>query len=161
MKQNFSNLAAERWTRVAAVFYAAWGIVHILGGVMLLSAGTGEPAQALRAMATGAGNDAIPANPGPVVSALFAYHAFNLLWLGALVTFVAVRWNWHGSQSGFWLNLFVVGMVDLGLVATMIRPGYIPVSEGAIGVTLFVAAAFCSVMARYSGRTSVSVQAAA
>ena len=145
---NLNSTSGRAWARAGAVFYALWGLLHVAGGASLLAQGLADPAAGLRAMATGAGTGAFGNGPGAVTGALFTYHSFNLVWLGLLVTALALVFNWRNSAAGFWLNLSIVGAVDLGLVWTMMKPGYIPVSQGGIGVGLFLAAALCSGIAR-------------
>jgi hypothetical protein len=41
---------------------------------------------------------------------------------------VAVLLNWRNDRIGYWLNINVVGAGDLGYVALVIVPGYVPAS---------------------------------
>jgi hypothetical protein len=51
-----------------------------------------------------------------VASSVFAFHAFNLMWLGLLAGLIAVRLNWYNVLAGYWLNVALVGFTDLGLL---------------------------------------------
>ena len=76
---------------------------------------------------------------------VFAYHAFNLTWLGIFVSVVAVISNWRNQASGFWVNLALVGMIDLGLIIYMVVPGVIPGSDPWwLGLLLYILAAIFS-----------------
>lgn len=78
---------------------------------------------------------------------VFAYHAFNLTWLGILVSVVAVVSNWKNQASGFWFNLALVGLIDLGLILYMVVPGVIPSSDPWwLGPMLYVVAMIFSAM---------------
>ena len=41
---------------------------------------------------------------------------------------VAILLNWRNDRIGYWLNLIVVGAVDLGYVVLVVVPGYVPAS---------------------------------
>jgi hypothetical protein len=78
---------------------------------------------------------------------VFAYHAFNLTWLGVLVSVIAVVSNWKNQASGFWVNLALVGLIDLGLIVYMVVPDVIPSSDPWwLGPVLYVLAVFFSAM---------------
>jgi hypothetical protein len=59
-----------------------------------------------------------------VAAAFMGMGSFNILWIGLLVTVVAVTMNWSNSRLGYWLNLAVVGATDAGLVWALLAPGY-------------------------------------
>jgi hypothetical protein len=81
---------------------------------------------------------------GGLAEAVLAYYAWNLLWIGVLVTVVAVRFNWRNDPAGFWLNLVVVSAVDLGLVVTLVLPGHMALADGLMGIVLWLPALFFS-----------------
>jgi hypothetical protein len=41
---------------------------------------------------------------------------------------VAILLNWRNDWIGYWINIIVVGAVDLGYVVLVIVPGHVPVS---------------------------------
>lgn len=127
--------------RLGAACYVLWGVVHVLGGtVMLLTLGNDGGAAVFRMLATvnpGTVPDAVP----PVATAVLGFHAWNMVWIGALVTVLAIRFNWRNQRLGFWLNRVLAGAADLGLVATLLMPGHMRVADGLPGLVLFVPAA--------------------
>jgi hypothetical protein len=70
-------------------------------------------------------------------AAVLGYHAFNILWIGALVAVIAVRYNWKNDPRGYWANMLLAGLMDAGLVVFMLSPGIIAWTDGMIGLTLF------------------------
>jgi hypothetical protein len=70
-----------------------------------------------------------------------------LTWLGVLVSVIAVVSNWKNQASGFWVNLALVGLIDLGLIVYMVVPDVIPSSDPWwLGPVLYVLAVFFSAM---------------
>jgi hypothetical protein len=124
---------SNTFAKIGAVFYLLWGLLHVLGGFLMLGASSvnmGSYLQVLMGEQSSLSN--ITMNNAIATSAtlqVFAYHAFNLTWLGVLVSVIAVVSNWKNQVSGFWVNLTLVGLIDLGLIVYMIVPGVIPSSD--------------------------------
>ena len=124
---------SNKFAKVGAVFYLLWGFVHIAGGMLMLSASSVDMGNYLQVLM---GNQSaftnVTATNELATSAtmqVFAYHAFNLTWLGILVSVIAIVSNWKNQASGFWVNLALVGLIDLGLIVYMVAPGVIPSSD--------------------------------
>lgn len=122
--------------KIATIFFILWGVVHVLGGaVMLASAWSGNTAETLKMFATAdealAGTEA-----NPVMDAVIAFHAFNILWFGAAAVVIAVLYNWKNDRQGFWLNALLIGLADLGLILTLVGPGYMSFADGSPGIVL-------------------------
>lgn len=126
--------------RVGAVFYILWGLLHVVGGAVLLSTWNSAGAPELLRSYGSAVASSVPETLPAVVGGVGAFHAFNLLWIGLLVIVVAVKLNWQNSRTGAWLNGTLAGMADLGLIIFLLLPGYMPWAEGAPGIVLFVPA---------------------
>ena len=125
--------------RVGAILFLLWGIVHIIGGAtfVYLTATSGTDV-ALQTMASAI--ESVSAGTGADVGALLSYHFFNIAWLGLLAVAVAVTLNWKNSISGFWINLAVVGLTDIGLLFFMLLPGTMSWADGSVGIVLGLAA---------------------
>lgn len=141
----------SRFARIGAVFYAFWGLIHVGGGTLLLLAALAGTDAFLRAQVGSS-----PVDPGHlaggastirIADSVFAFHAFNLVWLGALTTAVAVRLNWYNSTPGYWMNLALVGFTDLGLLLFLVRTGTVPASDAWIGPVLFIPGCVFSTLA--------------
>jgi hypothetical protein len=146
-----------RSSRIGAICYALWGVIHIIGGAVLLQAALEGTDAFVRAQVGGSLLD-VGALSGSgstvtVVSSVFAFHAFNLTWLGLLAGFIAVRLNWYNASVGYWLNLALVGFTDLGLVLFIVGPGVMSWADAWIGPALFVPAWFFSTLGMRDGRT--------
>jgi len=142
--------------RIGAIFYALWGVLHVLGGgailTTLLSDG-GVAAQAMFGTALPASD--LPTRSNTIVDGVMAYHSFNIIWFGIVVTIVALRLNWKNSVAGYWINLILVSLVDMGLFVTQVFPGRIAFADAMVGATLWIPAVIFSTFAiRRSGISS-------
>lgn len=140
---------SNKFAKIGAVLYLLWGLLHIAGGLLMLSASSvnmGSYLQVLMGQQSVLTN--VSTNSEAATSAtmhVFAYHAFNLTWLGVLVSVIAVVSNWKNQASGFWFNLALVGLIDLGLIVFMVVPGVIPSSDPWwLGPVLYVVAVIIS-----------------
>lgn len=154
---------STRLSKAGAVFYALWGVIHIIGGAVLLQAALTGADAFVRAQ-VGSSPVALPplGAQGPalsVASGVFAFHAFNLTWLGLTVLCVAILLNWRNVPAGYWLNLALVGFTDVGLVLFIVTPGVMPWADAWIGPVLFVPAWLFSTMGMRSKPSGVSADA--
>jgi hypothetical protein len=139
----------NRLAKAGAIWYALWGIVHVLGAALQLVALRSQGGAGLTAMISTARPFDAQAAAVPEASAAFmGMGAFNLLWIGALVTVVAVTLNWRNARLGYWLNLGIVGATDAGLLWALLVPGIMAWSDGLVGLVLFAAAVVCSTLGR-------------
>lgn len=126
--------------KIGAALFVLWGVIHVLGGGMIVAAAlSGPPAKALAMMGTSVNQTELATVPGGIVNAVIQFHGFNILWMGIVSIAVAIFLNWRNSRIGFWVNLAVIGFADLGLILFLIVPGYMSWSDGLIGPVLFVA----------------------
>jgi hypothetical protein len=51
--------------------------------------------------------------------------------VAGLVT--ALTLNWRNSPWGYWINLALIGVADIGFIVFVLLPGYIPLWPGLIG----------------------------
>jgi hypothetical protein len=140
--------------RIAALVYLLWGLVHVVGGAAMLNACSAGPENFLRMLS--GDQTAVLADAASTRSVwgflaaneVFAFHSFNIIWLGLIACVVAIRMNWKNSVAGFWLNLAIVGFADLGLIVFMVVPGVMHLSDALIGPILFVVATVFSMLGR-------------
>jgi hypothetical protein len=127
--------------KFGAVFYALWGLLHLVGGAaILLALGDGTAAGfAVYQNATGE----FPAVSG----AILAMNSFTIAWVGALVLFVAVTQNWRNRVAGAWLNFTLAGMMDVALVVFLLAPGFVSLGDAMLGISLLGVAAPCCFLA--------------
>ncbi|MDN5205574.1 hypothetical protein QQ008_29590 [Fulvivirgaceae bacterium BMA10] len=127
------------YNKIGAIFFILWGVLHVFGGGALMLSATTNINEHLQGTGTGASNEQLPnLMQETVVSGIASFHSFNLFWMGLLVTIIAVMLNWKGSKIGFWINLAITGMADLGLLLFLVGPGYMFWSDGLPGPILFI-----------------------
>ena len=108
------------FARIGAVLYILWGLLHIVAAFKVYSLG-----QTLE--------------QGMLQGRIYQ-GAWNLLFFAVFGIVVAVLYNWKNNQMGYWLNLVVVSVADVGFIITILLPGYLPVFPGAIGPILWLLA---------------------
>ena len=122
--------------KIGAVLYAIWGLLHLVA--------------ALAVYRLGASLDA-----GMVQGRLFQ-SAWNLLFFAVFAIVVAVFFNWRNTRAGYWLNLVVISVTDIGFIAFVLAPGYLPVWPGMLGPIFWVAGAAVTTLAIRHGWGDVS-----
>lgn len=127
--------------KAGAVFYALWGILHILGGSAMLMQESGTAILAMIGTGEAAGT---AGETSTLVDTVLRYHSFNLIWIGALVLITAILKNWHNDRSGYWLNLIVVSTVDMALLITTVIPRIMALSTAMPGIVLWIPAVIFS-----------------
>jgi hypothetical protein len=128
--------------KIGAVFYILWGIFHAYIGILLLSKVIGEgTGPALAAIGNALPASQIPQANIPVMNGVIAHYSWNLVWFGAYAIVLAIFMNWKNSRVGYWFNLVVVSLTDLGFIFAILVPGYITFAAGATGPILWVIAA--------------------
>lgn len=110
--------------RIGSAFYVIWGILHINAAYAILRVGQSV-------------------DPGMVQARVFQ-DAWNILVGAIAVIVVGVAMNWRNSKVGFWVNLTVVSLLDIGFIILVIVPGYAPLWPGLQGPIAWMIAAFFS-----------------
>lgn len=128
-------------TRTATILFFLWGLVHVVGGAVMLIALGGGPEAYLGTLTSVERASASLVAAGSPAAAVFGFHAWNILWIGAVVAVVAVTLNRKASPIGFWINLALVSGADLGLLIFLILPGVMTWASGAPGLILWIPAA--------------------
>lgn len=111
---------------IGAIFYLAWGGLHLLAAYQVRRLGLGM-------------------SEGMVRGRLFQ-SAWNLAFLAIMVSVVAVALNWQNSTIGYWLNLAVASVTDIGFIIFILRPGYAPLWPGSLGPALWLLATLFSTL---------------
>jgi hypothetical protein len=113
--------------KLGASMYVIWGVLHL------------KAAQATWQL--GAGIDA------GLLQARIYQSAFNLLFFAVAAIVIAVWLNWRNDKVGYWANLVMVSVVDIGFIWLVLAPGWIPVFPGILGPVFWVLAAIFSTIA--------------
>lgn len=147
--------------KIGAIFYILWGLLHIVGAAALFQQiSVGGTTAVLAAIGSAMPRSELPQISGGVTAAVVVYHVWNLLWVGFFVLVVGLRLNWKNSPLGYWLNMAVVGAIDLGLLVTLLLPGYMALSDGIWGLVLWFFAALFSTLGLLSNNSRRASQAA-
>ena len=108
------------FARSGAVTYVLWGLLHVEAARRVMMLG-----QSLE--------------PGMVQARIYQ-GAWNLLFFALFGIVVAVWMNWKNNRTGYWLNLVVVSVGDIGFILLVLAPGYLPLMPGALGPALWILA---------------------
>lgn len=140
-------------SKLGAVFYILWGLLHIAGGLAIMVQAT--PSAQIALQATAEPPESFIGITNAAVGGIVNYHAFNLVWFGLFAIVVAVILVWKNLQLGYWLNFLVIGFVEFGLIAFMLLPGIMSWADGSVGLGLFFLALFFSSIGVVYGQYSV------
>jgi hypothetical protein len=108
------------FARIGAVLYILWGVLHIVAAYKVYTLG-----QTLE--------------QGMVQGRIYQ-GAWNLLFFALFGIVVAVLYNWKNSKFGYWLNLIVVSVGDIGFIVAILLPGYLPFFPGSLGPIIWLLA---------------------
>ena len=112
--------------QIGALFYLAWAGLHLNAAFLVYKLASRQPAGMLRAR---------------------VYQgAWNLAFFAVAAAAVAVLLNWFNTPLGFWLNLTITGVTDIGFILFVIAPGYLPLWPGLLGPALWMAALIFSTL---------------
>jgi len=106
--------------------YFIWGLLHLKAAYSVYQLGTSLEA-------------------GMVQGRIFQ-DAWNLLFFALVGIIVAVIFNWNNSRLGYWINLITVSVTDIGFIAFVLVPGYLPVFPGILGPVFWVLGAVFSTL---------------
>ena len=108
------------YSKSGSSFYVLWGVLHIV------------VASKVYTMAQGV-------DVGIVQGRIFQ-DAWSLLFFAVFAIIVGIFFNWKNDQLGYWLNLIIVSVADIGYIIFILVPGYIPIIPGIIGPALWILA---------------------
>jgi hypothetical protein len=120
------------FARSGAITYVLWGLLHVEAARRVMMLG-----QSLE--------------PGMVQARIYQ-GAWNLLFFALFGIVVAVWMNWKNNRAGYWLNLVVVSVGDIGFILLVLAPGYLPLMPGALGPALLILALILTTIGYRQGR---------
>ena len=106
--------------QIGAFLYVGWGLLHLSAAWRVYKLGTRQAA-------------------GMVQGRLYQ-GAWNLAFFAVAAVVVAVVFNWNNSPAGYWLNLVMTSVTDIGFIAFVLAPGYLPLRPGILGPALWILA---------------------
>ena len=98
--------------------YIIWGLLHLKAAMSVYKLGTSL-------------------DPGVIQGRIFQ-DAWNLLFFAVVSIFVAMKWNWKNNSCGYWINLITVSVTDIGFIAFILIPDYLPLFPGILGPVFWV-----------------------
>ena len=112
--------------KIGSVLYVIWGLLHIVAAVQGFQLG---------------------ASLGPgLVHGKINQGAWDLLFIALAGISIAIIYNWKNSPLGYWLNLLIVSIADIGFIIFVLLPGYIDIFPGILGPVFWISAAIFSTL---------------
>jgi hypothetical protein len=119
--------------QIGALFYVAWALLHLYAAFQVYKLGSRQIAG--------------------MVGGRIYQGAWNLAYFAVSVAVVAVVFNWFNNPLGFWLNLIMSSVTDIGFMLFVIAPGYLPLWPGLLGPALWIAALIFSTVGLLAARS--------
>src|SRR6187401_2317383 len=110
--------------QTGAVLYILWGLLHLFAASQVFKLGA-------------------RLEKGMVKGRIFQI-ALNLACLAMIVIVIAVIYNWVNSPLGYWLNLALASITDIGFIIYILVPRYLPLNPGILGPALWILATIFS-----------------
>ena len=110
--------------QTGAVLYILWGLLHLFAAFQVFKLGA-------------------RLEKGMVKGRIFQ-NALNLACIAMIVIVIAVIYNWVNSPLGYWLNLALASITDIGFIIYILVPGYLPLKPGILGPALWILATIFS-----------------
>ena len=118
--------------KTSSGLWVVWGLVHMLAGVIVLSADTASGFSAI----AGAGSaEHLLTDYHPATGAILNQHGWNLFWFGA-VTLIGGIFIWRGSMSAVLVTALIGGLADLGYFVFLDMGGFVNFIPGTV-MTIF------------------------
>ncbi|RKZ55632.1 MAG: hypothetical protein DRQ44_17600 [Gammaproteobacteria bacterium] len=108
------------YSKLGSILYIIWGVLHIIVASKVYALGQSMDANILQ---------------GRIFQ-----DAWSLLFFAVFAIVVGLFFNWKNERLGYWLNLIVVSVADIGYIIFILLPGYVPIMPGVIGPALWVLA---------------------
>lgn len=131
---------SNAYAKTAALSWAFWGGVHVIGGSTMLYTLGGVDGLPDTVMVALMGSDM----PLPLVPTLLE-HNFNNAWFG-LIVLLGSLFVWRNDRNAMILCAIVGGLAQLGYTIFVVLPGHAPL-PGAIMTVVAAAAVVLSVLA--------------
>jgi hypothetical protein len=119
--------------RLGAVAYVIWGVAHVAAAFSFYQAGMAMPFSDIQ---------------GRILQ-----NAWNIFFLAIAVIAVAIAFNWRNNAWGYWINLTVASVGDVGFIIFLMLPGQFPVFPPILVLVLWIVAVALTTVAYRSGRT--------
>ena len=115
-----------KFAKIGSAFYVIWGLLHIVGAIQGFQLGASLELDLVRGKI----------NQG----------AWDLLFVALAGISIAVIYNWKNNRLGYWINLIMVSIADIGFIIFVLIPGYVDLFPGILGPVFWVSAAIFSTL---------------
>lgn len=123
-------------SKISAVLWIIWGLVHILAGVLTMKGVlTGDISSSVYGIADAVDSASLTMDYPKAAGAIIGQHGFNLCWIG-IVTFTSAFFVWKGNKNAIFLAAITGGLADLGYFLFMDLGGYVNFVPGTV-MTIF------------------------
>jgi hypothetical protein len=112
------NIMTRTASRIGAVSYLIWAVIHL------------QAATKVYALASGL--------PMGMVQGRIHQAAWNLGAMAVSALIIAPTMNWRNSKAGYWLNLAIISVTDIGFIVFILVPGYMPLNPGVAGPVFWI-----------------------
>ncbi len=118
--------------RLGTVAYVIWGLAHIVAAYSFYAAAS--------------------AMPFSDVQGRLMQNAWNVFFAAVAVIGVAIAFNWRNSPWGYWTNLTIASVGDVGFIVFLMLPGHVPVFPPILVLVLWIIAAALTTVANFGAR---------
>jgi hypothetical protein len=116
-------------SQIGAIFYIAWGLLHLYAAFQVYKLGKRQVA-------------------GMVQGRIYQ-SVWNLAAVAVAVIAVAVVYNWFHHPVGYWLNLALTSVTDVGFILFVVVRRYLPLWPGLLGPALWILAVLFSTLGQW------------
>jgi hypothetical protein len=114
------------FAKIGSGLYVIWGVLHIIAAVQEFQLGA--------SLEFG------------LVQGKINQGAWELLFVALASITIAVIYNWKNSRLGYWLNLLIVSIADIGFIIYVVLPGHVSFLTGILGPVFWISAAIFSTL---------------
>ena len=114
------------FAKIGSVSYIIWGLLHIVAAVQGFQLGASL-------------------EPG-LVQGKINQGAWDLLFTALAAISISIIYNWKNSVLGYWVNLLLVSIADIGFIIFVLLPGHIELFPGILGPVFWITAAVFSTL---------------
>ena len=104
--------------RMGAISYIVWALLHFIAALSVYRLGQ--------------------TMPGTMAQGRVFQDAWNLACFSIAAIGVALTMNWRNDGYGYWINLAIISVADIGFIAFVLIPGYLPIWPGLAGPLFWI-----------------------
>ena len=114
--------------RLGAISYIVWALLHFIAALSVYRLGQ--------------------TMPGTMAQGRVFQDAWNLACFSIAAIGVALTMNWRNDGYGYWINLAIISVADIGFIAFVLIPGYLSIWPGLAGPLFWISGLLLTSAAR-------------